>query len=152
MPRTSETMTRLGWTVCDQVLLFGIMHGKTRAIVQTQSFWEIHDGHSTLFWEDAWEQLPVLQAEETMQAIQGRTKEAGWTLVHHYWEDPQSPNELDIKKWKPLETWMVAWTYSVRKEMEQTLAQRMVTRKPGLDILRWGQKGNINFSIREAYQ
>jgi hypothetical protein len=37
---------------------------KNRELVQKKSFWELHDGQSTLFWEDAWEKRSTLSSNE----------------------------------------------------------------------------------------
>lgn len=37
---------------------------KNPHIIQEKTFWEIRDGKTTLFWEDAWKQLPKLESPE----------------------------------------------------------------------------------------
>jgi hypothetical protein len=60
---------------------------QNKELVQKDSFWEVHNGRSTLFWDDAWEQLPILVNQEGMEQARNSLLEKGWTLVHHYWKN-----------------------------------------------------------------
>ena len=40
---------------------------KGQSLIQENSFWEVRNGESTLFWEDVWQQLPKL--EDTLNTL-----------------------------------------------------------------------------------
>jgi len=41
-----------------------------RSLVQNNSFWEIRAGEQALFWEDKWQQEPMLLREDFMRIKQ----------------------------------------------------------------------------------
>jgi hypothetical protein len=43
--------------------LSGTHAWKNKRLIQQHNFWEIQNGHSTLFWEDSWQQLPPLHQD-----------------------------------------------------------------------------------------
>jgi len=47
----------------------------------------VHDGKLTLFWEDAWEQEPVLMENEKCQQIKTSMMHEEWTKIFHYWNE-----------------------------------------------------------------
>ena len=38
---------------------------RNKAWIQTNSFWEIRDGRTTIFWEDAWEHEPRMEKPDS---------------------------------------------------------------------------------------
>ena len=47
------------------------MAGKT--IIQEHSFWEIRDGSRAKFWEDSWNQFPILGRDQQWALINSRS-------------------------------------------------------------------------------
>ena len=55
-----------------------------RSLIQEHSFWEIRNGHSALFWEDAWQQLPKLEKPK-LARLKQKCQNEGRHRVQHYW-------------------------------------------------------------------
>ncbi|MCY6488045.1 hypothetical protein, partial [Actinobacillus pleuropneumoniae] len=56
---------------------------RNRGIVQEHSFWEIRNGETSLFWEDAWQQFSKLGGPEFAD-IQRQCQGMGKTTVNQY--------------------------------------------------------------------
>jgi len=56
-------------------------------LVQREIFWEIHDGRSSLFWMDAWEQLPPIFGTKGLDRIGATMKNNGWQHFYQYWKE-----------------------------------------------------------------
>jgi hypothetical protein len=62
--------------------------------IQTHSFWEINNGRTTRFWEDAWQQ--ELRMENSDRGIlQQELITQGKINVYQYWKQ-----EMDRNKWR----------------------------------------------------
>lgn len=123
-------------------------HAKNnRSIVQEHSFWEIRNGTQALFWEDAWQQSPKLDTPQLLPLKQNNQNE-GKFRVNQYWnpisEDP------DWREW----TIFNSSNNENIQESIQALNQQILKRKIRIseenDKLRWGLKGNEDFSLKEA--
>ena len=64
-----------------------------RSIVQKHSFWEIRSGNLAKFWDDAWNQLPILGRDPRWHPIKLQDQEWGRTLVNQVWH-PEPLDEL----------------------------------------------------------
>jgi hypothetical protein len=62
-----------------------------RILVVNHAFWEIHNGQTTFFWDDSWQQLPILAQEAWADTFNTPDTQAGMTKVADYWKD----NPLD---------------------------------------------------------
>jgi hypothetical protein len=70
-----------------QALSYGTMHGQTEGSSKKKAFGRFIMVGLSLFWEDAWEQLPTMEGKEGLYQINKTMIELGWTHVHHYWKE-----------------------------------------------------------------
>jgi hypothetical protein len=84
----------------------------------------VHNGRVTLFWDDSWEQLPILVNQEGMERARNSMMEKGWTLVHQYWKNLGSPNSEYDRIWKDLGDWPVHLDTEVRNHIKVDLSLR----------------------------
>jgi len=75
---------------------------ENRHIVQQHCFWEVHRGNTTLFWEDAWQQLPPLDHPD-WTTLKNDMQEAGLKKVADYWQ-PQTVTTT-WQKWLTKDQW-----------------------------------------------
>ena len=62
----------ISWQTSDLVRMLGNIKGsyiwnkawENRILVQDNSFWEIREGNQALFWENKWQQEPILLKEK----------------------------------------------------------------------------------------
>jgi hypothetical protein len=58
--------------------------------VTEHAFWEIRNGKIALFWQDSWQQWPILGKEEWALNICTQASRSGLIRVADYWKvDPQ---------------------------------------------------------------
>eukprot|EP00253_Pinus_taeda_P022901 PITA_22901 len=118
-----------------------------RSIVQDHSFWEIRNGTQALFWEDAWQQSPKLDTP-ILQPLKLINQTEGHFRVNQYWNPSSEDSEWrDWKVFNPAHN-------EVPQDAIQVLNQQILKRKIRIaaenDKLRWGPKGNGEFSLKEA--
>ena len=65
-----------------------------RGLVQDNGFWEIREGNLALFWEDRWQQEPILLREE-LKDLKAKTDAKGLYKVKDFWDQTDS-----IGKWR----------------------------------------------------
>eukprot|EP00253_Pinus_taeda_P029800 PITA_29800 len=118
-----------------------------RSIVQDYSFWEIRNGNLALFWEDAWQQSPKLDTP-LLHPLKQLTQNEGHFRVNHYWNPSCADSEW--REW-------IGFNPAHNEEIQdaiQVLNQQILKRKIQIaaenDKLRWGPKGNGEFSLKEA--
>ena len=75
---------------------------ENRHIIQQHSFWEVHQGNTALFWEDARQKLPPLNHPD-WTTLKMAMQEAGMVTVADYWQ-PMS-EATTWKKWLSKEQW-----------------------------------------------
>jgi hypothetical protein len=63
---------------------------KNRPLIQEHAFWEVRNGHNTLFWTDFWQQMPPLQMEENLQSYENHTEDLATLKVADLWTDTPS--------------------------------------------------------------
>lgn len=118
-----------------------------RKIIQEHSFWEIRDGKTALFWEDARQQLPKLERPEFADCKRNN-QELGRTIVNHYWK----PNERD-RGWR---TWIfneiedITKEYNSMRNLRTQLDKRRIQTTRDRDRLRWAKLEGGKFMLREA--
>jgi hypothetical protein len=108
-------------------------------LVQSQCFWEVHNGCSTLFWDDTWEQHPILGDEVKYQILHLSMERVDWVKLHHYWTTNQASCNPFIRTWKPLEEWPIQWNEQTKDMASRILQERQVEVRDGEDIIRWGR-------------
>lgn len=115
--------------------------GRNRNLVQDHSFWEIHNGETALFWEDAWQQLPRLEKPE-LENFKRECQNRGRYTVHHYW----SPSSSD-QEWRD---WLIHDTENpieINNNISDLLShlnKRKIRKAIENDRLRWGMKTHID--------
>jgi hypothetical protein len=139
----------------DRIHFMGTREGSTiwnlawrnKTWVQTHSFWEVRNGKTTRFWEDAWQQEPKmgnLDREELQQdmIVQGKTN------VHHYWKQETDRNRWRI--WDNFNSQTSDRTTTIVKEVEEEMRKRKIAVSDEEDQLRWGRKNGGEFNLKEA--
>jgi hypothetical protein len=118
-----------------------------RSIVQDYSFWEIRNGNQALFWEDAWQQSPKLDSPQLLPLKQSQ-QNAGRFTVSQYW----SPNseDQDWREWMVFDPTHNEHIQETIQDLNQRISKRKIRIAAENDKLRWGPKGNGNFSLKEA--
>jgi hypothetical protein len=135
-----DTPGSLIWTAARQ----------NRQLVSAHAFWEIRNGKTALFWQDSWQQWPVLCKEEWAQEICTQATRAGLTKVADYWQD--GPQENMWHRWH-LDRENIALRAGVDLEpWHEEMMKRKIPKRTGEDILRWGYRPRGTFSTGEAYQ
>ena len=117
--------------------------------MQKHSFWEVHQGKTALFWEDAWQQLPTLEHPD-WNILKRAMQEAGKVTVADYWQ-PAS-EDTTWKKWLSREQWQAQAGPMNVDQLLQDLDKRRILKSNKEDILRWGRNPKGTFNLKEAYQ
>jgi hypothetical protein len=115
--------------------------------IQKHSFWEVRNGRTTRFWEDAWQQEPRMEnpdREELQQEMIGQGK----TKIHHYWK--QRDGSARWRIWDKLNPQNRARIETITKEVEEELGKRKIGVSEEEDQLRWGRKNGGEFNLKEA--
>jgi hypothetical protein len=125
---------------------------KNRELVQSQSFWELHDGQSTLFWEDAWEKRSTLSSDD--QAPDHKRKNAkGWENESCSILGRSPTTRLGgfkiLDPTRNLANRLERFPYASH---EGSSERSSPPNRKGPDIIRWGKRGDGNFHIKESYQ
>eukprot|EP00253_Pinus_taeda_P012787 PITA_12787 len=118
-----------------------------RSIVQDHSFWEIRNGTQALFWEDAWQQSLKLESP-TLQPLKLAYLTEGHNRVNHYWNS--SSEDPEWREWKVFNPDHNEVPHAVIHDLNQQLLKRKIRIAVENDKLRWGPKGNGEFSLKEA--
>ena len=71
-----------------------------KEIIQEHSFWEIRDSSRVKFWEDSWNQFPILGRDPRWALIKQQELERGRILVNQLW---RLGNQMDHHQWNFLE-------------------------------------------------
>jgi len=120
---------------------------RNREIVQEHSFWEIRDGETALFWEDAWQQFSKLGGPEFAD-LQRQCQEMGRTTVNQYWN--HSSRDQEWREWMFNETKNTTEANINVRDLLNLLNKRKIRKVDDKDQLRWGKKGSGNFTLKEA--
>jgi len=67
-----------------------------RCLVQQNGFWEIREGNLALFWEDKWQQEPILLKEE-LKELKAETDAKGLIKVKDFWD--RTNNAGKCRQW-----------------------------------------------------
>eukprot|EP00253_Pinus_taeda_P012272 PITA_12272 len=116
-------------------------------LVQENNFWEIRNGRLALFWEDAWQQLPKLDSPE-LTTIKQTYQTQGRYKVSHYWN--QYSTDDNWRDWINLNPGNTEVNNHTNKHFNERILKRKIRKTEEDDKLRWGLKGNGNFSLKEA--
>eukprot|EP00253_Pinus_taeda_P022158 PITA_22158 len=118
-----------------------------RSIVQDHSFWEIRNGTQALFWEDAWQQSPKLDSP-TLRPLKLTNQTEGHSRVNHYWNP--SSEDPEWREWKVFNPDHNEVPHDAIQDLNQQILKRKIRIVVENDKLRWGPKGNGEFSLKEA--
>eukprot|EP00253_Pinus_taeda_P011770 PITA_11770 len=120
---------------------------RNRNIIQDHSFWEIRDGETTFFWEDAWQQLPRL-ATPDLENYKREAQTGGNYRVNQYW----SPDniEQEWRTWKPPNSISFTADNAQIQSLLSTLNKRKIRSSSVRDQLRWEMRGNGSYTLKEA--
>eukprot|EP00253_Pinus_taeda_P027881 PITA_27881 len=120
---------------------------RNRNIIQDHSFWEIRNGNTTFFWEDAWQQLPRL-AMSDLENYKREVQTAGNYKVNHYWS--QETNEQEWRTWNPPKSLSFTAESAQFQSLLSTLNKRKIQSSSANDQIRWGMKWNGSYTLKEA--
>jgi len=121
--------------------------GENRGLVQDNNFWEIREGDLALFWEDKWQQEPILLKED-LGDLKEEIDTKGLSKVKDFWDKTNSKG-----KWR---TWRI-FDYrddnplkAKAKALMKMLEQRKTLVLGRHDQLRWGNNNEGTFNLKEA--
>eukprot|EP00253_Pinus_taeda_P020626 PITA_20626 len=118
-----------------------------RSIIQDYCFWEIRNGSQALFWEDAWQQSPKLESP-ALQPLMLAYQTEGHNRVSHYWNS--SSEDPEWREWKAFDPDQYGMPQHVIHDLNQQIRKRKIRIAAEDDKLRWGPKGNGEFTLKEA--
>lgn len=134
-----DTPGSLIWTTAKQ----------NRHLVVNHAFWEIRNGQIAFFWNDSWQQLPILVQEAWADTFCTPATQAGLTKVADYWRD--NPMDATWRCWKSNgEDLHIEAQVDLQPWYNMTNARKIPTLL-GEDILHWGHSPRGTFNIQEAY-
>eukprot|EP00253_Pinus_taeda_P004936 PITA_04936 len=120
---------------------------RNRNLVQDHRFWEIRNGETALFREDAWQQLPRLE-KPGLEDFKRECQNRGRYTVHHYWSHSSSDQEW--RDWLIHDTNNSIEVNNNISDLLSHLNKRKIRKATENDKLRWGMKGSGNFTLKEA--
>eukprot|EP00253_Pinus_taeda_P029227 PITA_29227 len=120
---------------------------RNKNLIRDNSFWEIHNGRLALFWEDAWQQLPKLDSPELLNIKQEYQTQGKYT-VNQYWH--QHNIDDNWRDWINFTSENTEDNNHTTQIFNESILKRKIRKTEEDDKLRWGLKGNGNFSLKEA--
>eukprot|EP00253_Pinus_taeda_P001472 PITA_01472 len=120
---------------------------RNKNLVQDNSFWEIRNGRLALFWEDAWQKLPKLDSPELLNIKQTYQAQGKYT-VNQYWH--QHSTDDNWRDWINFNRENTKENNHTAQLFNECILKRKIRKTEEDDKLRWGLKGNGNFSLKEA--
>eukprot|EP00253_Pinus_taeda_P006425 PITA_06425 len=120
---------------------------RNKNLFQDNSFWEIRNSRLALFWEDAWQQLPKLDSPELI-TIKKTYQAQGRYKVNQYWH--QHSIEENWRDWINFNPENTEVNNHTAQHFNERILKRNIRKTEEDDKLRWGLKGNGNFSLKEA--
>eukprot|EP00253_Pinus_taeda_P014528 PITA_14528 len=100
-----------------------------------------------LFWEDPWQQLPKLDTPE-LSSLKLSNQNEGRDKVHHYWN--QDNRDPIWREWISLNSGNYNEINESTQQINDKMKKRNIRKAEEADKLRWGLRGNGNFSLKEA--
>jgi hypothetical protein len=132
-----------------RALIWNIARGNMDLVVE-QSFWEIQNGTSTLFWGDSWKQLPTLQKDPELSVFLSHTTKAGLIKVEDY-RHPTRNRDIWCNWKNTHEALDIPSEINIQPLLDD-LDTRKILKQQGNEILRWGHTSTGTFNIQEAYR
>eukprot|EP00253_Pinus_taeda_P019258 PITA_19258 len=124
-----------------------ILGKDNRRLIQDHSFWEIREGDLALFWEDRWQQEPIL-LQEDLKDLKAETDAKELTQARDFWDQINSAGKC--RNWRNLNLREERHLSTKAERLRKMLEQRKILVSRGHDQLRWGSNNEGNFNIKEA--
>ena len=116
------------------------------SLIQQHRFWEIYDGKTARFWEDAWQQLPPLERPGRYPKLQEACISRNLCKVADLW-GLQLPGSFS-RPWVN-QSWLECLGPSQECVwLKDELTMRCIHRHEGNDKLRWGYGLKGVFSLK----
>ena len=143
------------WNPLDLIQFTGSGEGSTiwnmawrsKSMIQEHCFWEIRNGQTTHFWEDAWQQEPRLEnrhREFIKQDLYIHDK----FRVHNYWKQRERISKW--RCWDPILPKDLNQNSLLFKELKEDLQKRNILCLEDEDQLWWGRRDGGEFTLKEA--
>eukprot|EP00253_Pinus_taeda_P022159 PITA_22159 len=117
------------------------------ARIWKENFWEIRAGDLALFWEDKWQQEPILLTENFFNLKQ-ETDAQGLIRVKDFWDLSQTPEKW--RSWRNIECGEDSPLKIKAEALGDLLKKMMILKTKGKDQLRWGNNKQGAFNLKEA--
>lgn len=117
-----------------------------RRLVQDNSFWEIREGNLALFWEDKWQQEPIL-AKEDFLGLKQESDSQGLIKVKYFWIHSNPTDTWRTRK--NIECRNKTLLKSRAEELRKIVEKRKILVVEGQDQLRWGNNNEGAFILKE---
>eukprot|EP00253_Pinus_taeda_P026549 PITA_26549 len=114
---------------------------------QWAGIWKGKEGDLALFWEDKWQQEPILLSEDFVD-LKNETDSKGLLKVKYLWDQTNSAGKwrtwrhMDYREGSPLK--------EKADELRNLVEQRRILVTKGQDQLRWGNNNEGSFNLKEA--
>ena len=147
MPTTAEEIMRKeampkGSTIWE-------LASQNRDIINRHAFWEIINGRTTKFWEEAWQHRGRMVEIQEIQNTYRAAKAKGLNYVNDYWKEGRE-NEM-WREWIGPEEWDNNIDEELKARIIKEMDSRRIKNRDGPDILRWGETTKCTFTVKEAY-
>eukprot|EP00253_Pinus_taeda_P019318 PITA_19318 len=105
------------------------------------------DGDLPLFWEDRWQQEPIL-LQEDLKDLKAETNTKEFTQVKDFLDQTNSSGKW--RKWRNFDLRNDNPLKSKAERLMKMLEKRKILVSKGNDQLRWGNNNEGNFNLKEA--
>eukprot|EP00253_Pinus_taeda_P011657 PITA_11657 len=120
---------------------------ENKRLVQEYSLWEIREGNLALFWEDNWEQEPIL-AKEDFLGLKQELDSQGLIKVKDFLIHSNPTDKW--RTWKNIECRNSSLLKTRAEELRKIVEKRKILVAEGQDQLRWGNNKEGTFILKEA--
>eukprot|EP00253_Pinus_taeda_P035878 PITA_35878 len=118
-----------------------------RSIIQDHNFWEIREGDLALFWEDRWQQEPILLKED-LEDLKAEIDTQKLTKVKDFWDQNNSSGKW--RNWRKLDLRNDSPLKAKAERLMEMLDHRKILFSRGHDQLRWGNNNEGTYNLKEA--
>ena len=119
---------------------------ENRGLVQKNIFWEIREGDLALFWEDKWQQEPILLKED-FKDLKTKTNIIGLPKVKDFWD--QTNNTGKWRNWRNIVNREDIPLKAKGEALMKMLEQRKILVLEGHDQSIWGNNNEGTFNLKE---
>ena len=122
---------------------------QNRDIINRHAFWEIINGRTTKFWEEAWQQRRRMVEIQELQNIYRESMAKGLIHVKDYWKEG-GENEM-LREWIGPEECYNNIDKEIKARIIKDMDSRRIKNRDGPDILTWGETKKGTFTVKEVY-